>query len=297
MFKFLLISILGLMSLFTFAGEVHLVTSLKLKENNIRYLERNFANAFKNSQLKTVIHHEADPETLYKIMTSDETEAVIWISHAAGDHHLQAGLKGTNIIADFYGNDVKKFFTLIPKNLRFLGIVGCQAKGIVDGFRERGNYASAPSLEIMSFEKKVRMYPSFQKVLKEAKKVLAKNFVPHSNEETIPLKISRSHLGDLPSLQPGWVEMGDKVLGIFSLNEMEPVSNLNISKAFWESTGEEVTKRNIKFMRLHSATTTDESTGVLNLELDPSLGQWKLFANRDRKPIGGKDQQLYIFKQ
>lgn len=281
-------------SSFALAGEVVLLTSLKLSNRNIRHLEKKFNKAFAKSGHELVIHHKADPKTLYQIMTSDETEAVLWVSHAAGESELKPGFKADDIILDNWGNDVKNFFTLVPRNLKFLGLVGCQAEKIFAGFRERGNYDAHPDLEIMSFEKKVRLYSAFDKTLKAAALSLAKERTPTpvENRTAVDFKIERAAYEESPSLQSGWVEIGDQILGFIDLNANTTINDVSID----EGVLNKIERKNIKFFRAKSATSLNESMGTLTITPSQNIGSWKLFA-KDGKPIGGQDQQLYVYKR
>ncbi|MES2526950.1 MAG: hypothetical protein V4598_07670 [Bdellovibrionota bacterium] len=279
---------------FAFAGEIVLLTSLKLSNGNVRHLEKKFNKTFKNSGHDLVIHHQTDPKTLYQIMTSENTEAVIWISHAAGEHELKPGFKAEDIILDNWGNDVKNFFTLVPRNLKFLGLVGCQAQKIVTEFRDRGNFVAHPDLQIMSFDKKVRLYSAFDKTVEAAAKFLSIPKTPTavSPSTFIDIKLERTAFEESPSLQAGWAEIGDQVIGYFDVNDSQPIIEASIDEAILNK----IDRKNIKFFRAKSATSVDESMGVLAITPSQNIGSWKLFA-KDGRPIGGHDQQLYVYKK
>lgn len=274
------------------AGEIVLLTSLKLSNRNITHLEKKFNKAFKNSGHELVIHHKADPKLLYQIMTAENTEAVIWVSHAAGEHELKPGFKAEDIILDNWGNDVKNFFTLIPQNLKFIGLVGCQAQKIIDGFRARGNYEAYPDLQIMSFDKKVRLYSSFDKTIKAAAAFMAKApaSVASAVRPQIEFDIERAAFEESPSLQAGWTELGDQILSFFDVNQTESPAVID------ESIFNKIERKNIKFFRSKSSASVDESMGKLTISSHQNIGSWKLFA-KDGRPIGGNDQQLYVYKR
>ena len=98
--KLLVLFLILLGSFSAFAGEVVLMTSLKLSNRNVRHLEKKFTKAFRDSGHSLVIHHKADPKILYGVMTSENTEAVIWVSHAAGEQELKPGFKAEDIPMD-----------------------------------------------------------------------------------------------------------------------------------------------------------------------------------------------------
>jgi hypothetical protein len=281
-----------LISSFAFAGEVVLLTSLKLNGLNVRHLEKKFKKAFANSGHELVIHHKADPKTLHQVMTSDETEVVIWVSHAAGEQELKPGFKAEDIVLDIWGNDVKSFFTLVPKNMKFLGLVGCQAEKIIDGFRTRGNYDAYPNLQIMSFDKKVHLYSAFDKTVQAAATYLS---TPHEHKEApalnaVEFNVERVTFEESPSLQSGWVEFGDQVLAFFDVNATSASGSVN------ENVFNKIERKNMKFFRAKSENSVDESLGRLVITPVQNIGTWILFA-KDGKPIGGKDQQLYVYKR
>lgn len=276
------------------AGEIVLMTSLKLNGMNVRHLEKKFQKAFKGMGHELVIHHKADPKILYGTMTSENTVAVLWVSHAAGESELRPGFKAQDIVLDIWGNDVKNFFTLVPKNLRFLGLVGCQAQRIIDGFRSRGNYVAHPDLEIMSFEKKVRLYSAFDKTVKAAVASLqaVKEPAAAPTSPSIEFTIERSSYEESPSLQAGWVEIGDQVLGFFDLDELVLETGTSLRQDVFEA----IARKNIKFFRAKGPEAVEESMGVLTIQTPDHAGTWTLFA-KDGRPIGGKDQQLYVYKK
>jgi hypothetical protein len=291
--KFLALLLLVLASFSAVAGDVVLMTSLKLNRLNVWHLEKKFKKAFKNSGHELIIHHKTDPKFLYSVMTSEKTEAVIWVSHAAGEHELKPGFKADDIILDIWGNDVKKFFTLVPQNLKFLGLVGCQAQQIIDGFTERGNYVNHPHLQIKSFEKKVRLYSAFDKTLKAAVQSLENK--PMWNDaapvENIQFQIERSAYEESKTLQSAWLELGDQVLAFFEVDQLTH-SEVSIP----ENVFDKIPRKNMKLFRAKSETSTDDSLGMLTITPVQSIGAWTVFA-KDGRPIGGKDQQLYVYKR
>lgn len=275
------------------AGEIVLMTSLKLSGRNVRYMEKKFRKAFADSGHELVIHHMTDPRTLYTVMTSEKTEAAIWVSHAAGEQELGPGFKAEDIILDIWGNDVKNFFTLVPANLKFIGLVGCQAQKIINGFTERGNYVNHPDLEIMSFDKKVRLYSAFKKTLKAAKVSLSRPEAPRTiGSGKIDFVIERSSYENSPTLQPAWLEVGDQVLAFFDLDQTSPLNETSIA----ENVFNQIERKNMKLFRARSQTSVNDSLGTLMIKPLENVGSWKLFG-RDGRPIGGKDQQLYVFKK
>jgi hypothetical protein len=291
----LFLALLGfLMVLPAFAGKAVLMTSVEgLSPRKIQSMERKFLRAFQGSGLTPVIHHMTDPGTLYKVMTDEETEVVIWFSHAASERAVRAGLSAQAIIQDAYKNDVKNFFTLIPPRLRFLGVVGCKAAPIFDAFRERGNYDQHKDLEIYSFRKLVIDVLGYNRALSRAKKSLRRPFSPHAETVSIAtaLTISKENTEGARTLQSTWVEFGDRVLAYFDQDETAAVT-ATIPQSVWDKTE----LKNIKHNRIkHAGANPEESMGRLLIEAGESL-RWNIFATRDGRILGGRDQHLYVFR-
>lgn len=290
--NFLSLILFALFSLSTFAGNAVLLTSLELKSKHVNYLENKFQKYLKNSGLNLVVHHQVDPIKLSEVIKDPETEAIIWVSHAAKEKEQVPGRSAPAVIMDIQGNDVKNFFSSIPLNIKFLGIVGCQAEEIFNGFRERGNYSHNPNLEIMSFRKKVSMQGGIKKVSKRLAYLL-KNPSPETQvdaQEMVEFSLSRSDF-DTVTTQSSWVEFGDKVLGVFREDEMGPILG-EMPRVIYEA----MENKNIKHNRLHLADQKDESFDRLEITSYEPETWWKLFELRG-KPLGGKNQHLYQFRK
>lgn len=290
--KLILIILFALVSLSALAGNAVLLTSLELKSKHERYLEEKFQKYLRNSGLNLVIHHQVDPVKLSEVIQDPETEAIIWVSHAAKEKEQVPGRSAPAVIMDIHGNDVKNFFSTIPQNVRFLGIVGCQAEEIFNGFKARGNYSQNPNLEIMSFRKKVSLQGGIKKVSKRLAQVLK---VPAAmtaieEQEMVEFYVARADF-DTPTTQSSWVEFGDKVLAVFRGDEMRSVRG-EIPRAMYE----QMENKNIKHNRLHHPDQKDESFGRLVITAMEPGTWWSLFELRGR-PLGGKNQHLYQFKK
>ena len=291
--RFLVTLLLLTTSVLANAGEVVLLTSLELCKAKTEKIERKFRKAFSKSELKIVVHHRTDPKTLYAVLTSPETEGVIWVSHAAAEKSVKPGMSAAETIRDVYANDVKNFFTLVPPNLRFLAIVGCESKKIIDGFRSRGHFSDRADLEILSFEKKVVLERAFHKSIEFATVSLDR---PRFEREevsfsTIDISLTRSTSGNLEGFASGWVEMGDQVLGYFVEGSPEMIQ-ASVSEAFFQG----LERKNMKFIRDQSAMKNDRNLGLLQIESQSKVGSWRIFAKGERA-IGNRNEQLYIYRR
>jgi hypothetical protein len=272
-----------------YAGNAVLLTSLELPSGKMEKLEKKFKEAFEHSDLTPIIHHRVGPELLLETMKSEDSEVILWVSHAAGEKELQVGVGAEDIILDIHGNDVKKFFTSPSKNLRFLGIVGCQAQSIIDGFKARGQFQNQPELEIMSFQKKVELFSGFKKTLERSKEVLARSLeaTEKSEAETLQFYVTRT-----PSKASGWIELGDKVVSYFTSSDKKVIHLETYDYELWTS----INNKNMKFIRDLEKKSAAEDLGKLSFSIHANLGSWKLFATANGKALGGLNQQLYIYK-
>ena len=278
--KTLAIALLILCSQVAMAGNAVLLTSLELYTIPRKYIETRFKRAIAKSDLTPVIKHMATPKDLYEVMTSPETEVLIWVSHANKDIVLKPGMKGKAIIADAHGNNVKSFFTLTPPHLRFLGLVGCSAGPIIENFKNKGYYDHAPELKIMAFDENKQLYKAFNQTLKELRASLDLPQVEHLIPDEKKLNITRFMAKSLTS--DAWVEFDDQVIAFFEASETEKESR--ILNRVWTS----LENKNIHYFG-------ENDFGFLQITID-GFSPWKLFALPNGKAIGAKNQQLYIYK-
>jgi hypothetical protein len=121
-------------------------------------LEKIFRKRFENSGYQIEVYHQADAQTLWNVLHSSNTAGVFFVGHAADEGSLGNGLESEGIIADISGNNLINIFTAVHPNIRFLAIVGCDARAIFDSFETRGFYKNNPSLQIFSFDHEVDPY-------------------------------------------------------------------------------------------------------------------------------------------
>jgi hypothetical protein len=146
--------------------KVVLLTSLNAPESvwltyswNLQQdLETIFRHAFGKSGYTVEVKHGATAADLAQELQSPDNVGIFWVSHAASDHSSSpVGLD--SLIVDEQGIDVSGVFQLIHPNLRYLAIVGCEAKSIFDQYTQAGVYAQNPNLHIQAFDKVVDAEP------------------------------------------------------------------------------------------------------------------------------------------
>jgi len=277
---------------FTYASEnAVLLTSLKLSKGKIARLEKTFHKTFDNSGLDIVIHHDVGPALLNSVMRDEQNKVIIWISHSAATKTYHAGISATEIILDKHGNDVKRFFSTPTASLRFLGIVGCQAAGILENFRAKGYYDNYPQLELMSFTNKTKLFSGLAKVLKRATQVLPTSMVGTANAYYAPSSYKLT-ITTPPTAASGWLELDEKVLVYVGPSNVRQDIVIEIDENYFH----QLTNRNIRYVKdlEHS---TDSSLGPLSLTSNDLQNAWKLFSKPNSTPIGTNNQHLYIFRE
>lgn len=136
-------------------------------------LEKRFRKAYGESGFGLRVVHEAGPRELAEVLKSPATIGVFWVSHSGSDDETEGqAARWDDVILDVAGNDVKELFQRIHPNIRWLGIVGCNAERIFEGFRARGHYRDNPELRIHSFDSKVEALSGLSRSLRASAEVL-----------------------------------------------------------------------------------------------------------------------------
>ncbi len=131
-----------------------------------RPLKKIFKKHFEGSGYEVVIKEKVDQVTLWKELQNPENLAIFWVSHAKGQAQIGAGINSESAVVDYYGNDVKDLFKTVHKNLRYLGVVGCNAKEMLESFTKNGYYKNNKKLVTHSFDKKVEVRRGLRRSIK-----------------------------------------------------------------------------------------------------------------------------------
>jgi len=275
-----------LLSLTAQAGNIVLLTSLEVSTTKLRELEQLFRQAYADSNHQLVIHHRVGPALLYETLQSSHTERLFWVSHSAKARSLGAGLGTEETIRDVYGNDVKKFFTTTTPRLRFLAIVGCQSKSIIDGFAQRQNYIDRPNLNVFAFSNKTLLKRGLTRALRAAAKV---EEVMISDDVAPVAGWSLQVTASQPMNELSWLEIGDRVLGVLKPGMQQLQTHISVSQ--WQN----LSSANIQFFRSEE---TERMTPMpeLNIVVPGHRPLWQLFKDRQGVAVGGGDKQLYLYR-
>lgn len=129
-------------------------------------LEKIFKKHFRRSGYNIVVKHAVDFHQLRRELHNPNNIAVFWASHAAGTNQYTTGSNNTGAVLSINGKDVKELFKSVHPNLRFLGLVGCDADGILREIYRQGHYRYNPNLMTHSFKEKIDARKGLRESLK-----------------------------------------------------------------------------------------------------------------------------------
>lgn len=267
-------------------------------------LEKIFKNRFKESGLEIVIKEKVDQVTLWKELNNPENMAIFWLSHAADEKQLASGISSDSAIVDFYGNDIKSLFSRVHPNLKFLGLVGCNAQGILDTFNEKGFYKLNKDFKYHSFSKKIDARKGLRRAIEAAANHLGKY---DKKFASIPrVKISQNMINSFSS--NNLCEQTSKVLEINitrSTNSDSPPVTLSVNDQVFEMLPEQKANTTMHIKTYLQATLIKSSNDLKitvhsnifaskdrielgDFEVQPVnfIGSWTTFSKKDGTPIG-----------
>ena len=121
----------------------------KKSETGLDELVRIFTERMKPLGFETKVITNASALDLSTALQSPTTGALFWVGHASRNINSE-GLSFRGVVVDAGGNDVSRLFRKVHENIRWIGLVGCNAKSIIDEFRSQGSYRNNPILNIDS---------------------------------------------------------------------------------------------------------------------------------------------------
>jgi len=275
-------------------------------------LNKIFYKRFKNSGLNIVIKEKVDQETLRKELLNPNNIAVFWVSHAKDSQQISSGVSSDAAIVDYYGVDVKNHFKNIHPNMRYVGLVGCNAANLLKEYREQGHYNSNKDLYIHSFDKKVDARIGLRKSIRKSAKKIGKlkkrllatprvigfssvfnefnsNRACLETQKGFKVAVTRELTEDAPAAA---VKINNKILHVFASAQAGDIQNAEI---YVQPNLDNINRNSFKV-----TIDTNLFSGMKKLYLgdfDFSSswnGKWKIFAKRDGTPLG-VTKNLYRF--
>jgi hypothetical protein len=236
-----------------------------------------------------IIEH-ATQKDLFVELFNPANVALFWVSHANATAATGAGLSTENIIADRTGSNVRDLFQMIHPNLKYLGLIGCQAGPIIDDFHDKGFYADNDNLVIRASHKKVLARLELRRAIKEAKSILAKNDFTAS-----PKCLQRSGhvftveriIGDDVSEEKQTsvqIEHKGKILRILPQGKAGEVQLLK----FYLKLDEVKSAADLKFVINSGRRDKDIKWAIGKIKISSTslLGEWTAFSDKNGQPLG-----------
>jgi len=259
----------------------------KRNEKVEREIEISFRKNYRESPFDIEVVHLTGPDKLWRTLNDKQVVGLFWISHAKKETFLGEGLSDPSSILDAYGNNVKDLFKKVTPSLKFLAIIGCEAKALFDDYREEGYYTE--NLTIFSFEKKVNAISGYKKALARSVEIFLSpsdetNFAFNSEEDFQKIYF---HFEGLSSLKQKIVkiELGNEILALEKISFDWLVLQIDQVKFDLKK------NKNIKITIMSN----EENIKLPKLEI--SLGRnhfWKLFEKNGEAL--GEDKNLYLYR-
>ena len=116
-------------------------------ESNLDQLTAIFKRRMEPLGLDVNIVTGAEFSDLRGAMKDPTTAALFWLGHGSATVNM-GGLSAQGVLLDSKGVNVADLFREVHPNVRWVGIVGCHAEGIIQQYRKKKHYRFNPVLKI-----------------------------------------------------------------------------------------------------------------------------------------------------
>ena len=259
-----------------------------------------FKRAFSKTEYDIVIKERVTPKQLREELLNPLNIALFWVSHSAGSTSSRTGINKKGIILDYYSHNVASLFKEVHPNLRYLALVGCDAKSLLESYESEGLYRDSKKLKLFSFDKKVDARRGLRKAIRDSERSLGRlkkkirpviddetsivddftdNYQCRYEEEVAQFEFVRTTKN---KAQPALLKLNGYPLHVFEdlTDEREQVVRVNVPT------------RMIKFpMKLSLDSLKDFARqkidlGLLEIRSQDIDGQWSLFSRANGTPVG-----------
>jgi len=188
--------------------------------NYIDRIEKKFRGHFEKSNYQIEVIHNANQYNLYHTLEDESVEGVFWLSHSSKDTSNETiGVSMPSRLLDYDLFDVAPILQNYHPNLKWLSIIGCHSKKILDQLNV--NNKNGPVTFV--FDKRIDAYRGLKKSLKASQLILNSNSIQKSNIESgvkkkaysisVTRKVFKNSVNELaPSLR---IVMGGQLIGVF----------------------------------------------------------------------------------
>lgn len=267
-------------------------------------LNKIFYKRFKKSGLNIIIKEKVDQQILREELLNPNNIAVFWVSHAKDSQQISDGVSSDAAIVDYHGVDVKNHFKNIHPNMRYVGLVGCNAKELLEEYRSEGYYSNNKDLLIHSFDKKVDARIGLRKSIRKSAKQLGKlkkrllasprvigfqdiltdfetNPACLVKQSGFKISVRRELKEEAPAVA---IKIDDQILHVFAQAKAGEVQEAEI---FVQPKLNEMSRNSFKVTVDTNLFVGMEKLYLGDFEFSSDWnGKWKLFAKRDGTPLG-----------
>lgn len=234
-------------------------------------LSKVFLRKLKKKNLDLVILPFSQQDEVRAELLNPNNHAIFWVGHS----NAATGLAGAGLYDD-RGFNMKEIFQEVHQNIKFLGLVGCQARPFVEALKKSPYWKLNTHLETYARDKRTDARKGLKRAIK-AFVDLKETKAPACNQkEVIKVTVTRTSEKELSSAR---IIRKGELVGFFNKNQEQTTIELPLG----------LKKSDLKLVLESGApnnTTTEFSLGRLEFHSDDENLSWKLFADREGKPLG-----------
>lgn len=258
-----------------------------------RSIERRFRSKLKNLEYKIVFEHNANAVVLESYLTSPQTLALFWVSHAVDAGGGPVGLEYSQSIFDVFGNNVADLFKRIHPNMRWLSIIGCKGRPILERYHLQGFYDLNSGLVLQSFDRNISLRRGINQATAQALDHLENmtSIGSFSGTNLMPTLDSPYQISIIPHLNDdfaGALFIGDYYLGLLRANEA--VTHFAVPESLVRREKAKLTVRWLVLNELEEITWPAD----LYIETSGSRGPQRFFADWNGLIYGGQQNLYYL---
>ncbi|MFT6071121.1 MAG: hypothetical protein ACJAT2_002110 [Bacteriovoracaceae bacterium] len=234
-------------------------------------LEKVFLKKLKKENLDLVILPFARQDELRAELLNPNNHAIFWVGHS----NAEAGLAAAGIYDD-QGFNMKELFQEVHQNIKFLGLVGCQALPFVESLKNSPYWKLNSHLTTYAREKRVDARKGLKRAIKAFINSEEGKTPTCEEREVIQVRVSRTSDQELSSAR---IIRKGQLVGTFEKNQEETTIELPLG----------LKKSELKLVLESGApnnTKTKFNLGKLEFTSENESLNWKLFADREGNPLG-----------
>ncbi|MEE3078220.1 MAG: hypothetical protein VX341_02700 [Bdellovibrionota bacterium] len=319
--KVICLILLSFLTSLSFASGPRVVLMSSLKTPRVWYrssdwkieksLEKIFNRAFEDTSYEIVIKEKASPKDLRSELQNPNNIAIFWVSHASAFQSDLPGVSSEGKVLDVELNNVADLFKDIHPNQRFLALIGCEASELLKRFDRSGFYSLHKNFKYTSFSRKIDARSGLKKAILESEDILGmletkprrvgrrRSFykIPKVVEEHKYIEsFIESKTCDFPiegielfltresenAMSASQVLLNGELIHFFDETNMgrKQFAKVVVSKKSLRKPLK-LTLNSMKDFSLER-----QNLGLLTIESDRLMGNWKLFQDRIQRPIG-----------